>query len=57
MLPLQKAPTPDARTIEEVAAFMDVPKKRFAKVVLFTGSIEGAERVVGEYLPVGNEVY
>ncbi len=45
-LPLEKVATPNAHTIESLAAFLEIPKEKTAKAVFMTATIAGAERLV-----------
>lgn len=45
-LPLKKVPTPDTKTIQELAEFLDIPESKTAKAVFMVASIpEGKETV------------
>ena len=44
--PLQKVATPNCKTIEEVASFLNVPQSETAKAVFFIGTINGEEKFI-----------
>ncbi len=44
--PLQKVATPNCKTIEEVASFLNVPQSKTAKAVFFIGTINGEEKFI-----------
>ena len=44
--PLQKVATPNCKTIEEVASFLNVPQTKTAKAVFFIGTINGEEKFI-----------
>ncbi len=43
---LEKVETPDAHTIEALAAFLNIPKEKTAKAVFMTATIKGEEKLV-----------
>ena len=43
---LEKVATPDAHTIDALAAFLNIPKEKTAKAVFMTETISGAEKLV-----------
>lgn len=43
---LQKVATPNCKTIEEVASFLNVPQSKTAKAVFFIGTINGEEKFI-----------
>ncbi len=45
-LPLEKVETPDARTIEALANFLEIPKEKTAKAVFMMAQIGDAEKLV-----------
>lgn len=45
-LPLDKVPTPGARTIDALADFLGIPASKTAKVVFMTAEVEDGERLV-----------
>jgi prolyl-tRNA synthetase len=58
MLPIEKVATPGAKTIEELAAFLSVPKSRTAKAVFLIATLQpeqGAEQKSAS--PVSREVF
>ena len=44
--PLQKVATPNCKTIEEVASFLNVPQSKTAKAVFLIGTIHGEEQFI-----------
>lgn len=44
--PLQKVATPNCKTIEEVASFLNVPQSKTAKAVFLIGTISGEEKFI-----------
>ncbi len=44
--PLQKVATPNYKTIEEVASFLNVPQSKTAKAVFLIGTISGEEKFI-----------
>ncbi|MCE2432697.1 MAG: proline--tRNA ligase [Candidatus Latescibacteria bacterium] len=44
--PLQKVATPNCKTIEEVASFLDVPQSKTAKAVFLIGTINGEDKFI-----------
>ena len=44
--PLQKVATPNCKTIEEVASFLNVPQSKTAKAVFLIGTINGEEKFI-----------
>ncbi len=44
--PLQKVATPNCKTIEEVASFLNVPQSETAKAVFLIGTISGEEKFI-----------
>lgn len=44
--PLQKVATPNCKTIEEVASFLNVPQSETAKAVFLIGTIHGEEQFI-----------
>ncbi len=44
--PLQKVATPNCKTIEEVASFLNVPQSKTAKAVFLIGTISGEEQFI-----------
>ena len=44
--PLQKVATPNCKTIEEVASFLDVPQSKTAKAVFLIGTINAEEKFI-----------
>ena len=44
--PLQKVVTPNCKTIEEVASFLDVPQSKTAKAVFLIGTINGEDKFI-----------
>ena len=44
--PLQKVATPNCKTIEEVASFLDVPQSKTAKAVFFIGTINAEDKFI-----------
>jgi prolyl-tRNA synthetase len=45
MLPVEKVATPGIKSIDDLAAFLGVPKARTAKAVFFTASVKAGETV------------
>lgn len=45
-LPLEEIETPNCKTIEEVAAFVGVPKQKTAKAVFYHGMVNGSPKVI-----------
>jgi len=44
--PIEEVATPNCKTIEEVAAFLNVPETQTAKAVFFVGLIDGEEKLI-----------
>lgn len=44
--PVEKVATPNCKTIEDVAAFLNVPQHKTAKAVFFIGTIAGEEKFI-----------
>jgi prolyl-tRNA synthetase len=49
-LPIEKVPTPDCKSIEDLANFLGVPKARTAKAVFMVGTIPEVEGKVDRFL-------
>ncbi len=45
-LPLEEVETPNCRTIEELAAYLDIPASSTAKAIFFVGTVDGEERLI-----------
>lgn len=45
-MPLDKVYTPGKKTIADLAEFLQLPEERFAKMVFFTGQIDGQKKVI-----------
>jgi prolyl-tRNA synthetase len=43
LLPMEEVATPDTSTIEDLAAFLDIPKRRTAKAVFMVGEVNDEE--------------
>ncbi len=55
-LPLEKVETPDCKTIDALAAFLQIPKEHTAKAVFLTGVLNGKEQLVIVIVPGDREL-
>lgn len=44
--PMEEVATPNCKTIEEVATFLNVPESQTAKAVFFVGTIDGEDKLI-----------